>query len=47
MMEGPFILARMMQRYRPVAVPDKVAQMHIGITIRTKDGVWVGLEKRG
>jgi cytochrome P450 len=47
MMEGPFILARMMQRYRPVAVPDRVAQMHIGITIRTRDGVWVGLEKRG
>ncbi len=46
MMEGPFILARLMQRYQPVAVPEKVAQMHIGITLRTKDGVWVKLEKR-
>jgi cytochrome P450 len=46
MMEGPLILARLMQRFQPVAVPDKVAQMHIGITLRTKDGVWVALEKR-
>ncbi|MBX2997672.1 MAG: cytochrome P450 [Caldilineaceae bacterium] len=47
LMEGPFILARLMQRYEPVAVPEKVAQMHIGLTIRTKDGVWVKLNKRG
>jgi cytochrome P450 len=46
LMEGPFILARLMQRYRPVAVPDKVAQLHIGLTLRTKDGVWVRLQKR-
>ena len=46
MMEGPLILARLMQRFQPVAVPDKVAQMHIGITLRTKDGVWVTLKKR-
>lgn len=46
LMEGPFILARLMQRYEAVAVPDKTAQMHIGLTIRTKDGVWVRLKKR-
>lgn len=46
LMEGPFILARMMQRYQPVAVPGKVAHMHVGLTIRTKDGVWVQLQKR-
>lgn len=41
-----FILARLVQRFRPPAAPGKEAKMHIALTIRTQDGVWVTLEKR-
>lgn len=45
MMEGALALAMLTQRYHLKAT-DHVAKAALSATLRTKDGVWVGLEKR-
>ncbi|REG22846.1 cytochrome P450 [Archangium gephyra] len=44
LMEGQHILARIAQRYDVSAVPGREAQVHIGTSIRAKNGVWVHLK---
>ena len=46
MMEGTLILAEMAQRYRLYAARDGDPQMAFTTTLRSKDGVWIQLEKR-
>ncbi|MBI1297662.1 cytochrome P450 [bacterium] len=46
MMEGALVLAMLAQRYTLAAVPGKVAQPHIAITLRPKTGVWTTLTTR-
>ena len=40
---GPLVLARVAQRFRLAAHPDRVARPHLSSTLRPKDGVWVQL----
>lgn len=46
LMEGQLILARIAQRYEVSAVPGREARLHLGTTLRAKDGVWVHLAAR-
>ncbi len=46
LMEGTLILAAMAQRYRVQAAATRDPQMAFTTTLRSKDGVWVQLEKR-
>jgi cytochrome P450 len=46
LMEAQLILARVAQRYQTSAVPGRETQMHVGATIRAKNGVWVHLKKQ-
>jgi cytochrome P450 len=46
LMEGQLILARIAQRYQVSAVPGREARLHLGTTLRAKDGVWVYLAVR-
>jgi cytochrome P450 len=46
LMEGQLILARLAQRFRMTALPGHVAQVHLGTTLRTRNGVWVRLSSR-
>jgi cytochrome P450 len=46
MMEGQLILARIAQRYDISAVPERTAKIHVAMTLRAKDGVWVRLQRR-
>lgn len=46
LMEGQLILSKLIQRYTIEAIPGRVAEPHIALTLRTKDGVWVNLKRR-
>ncbi|MFY0566911.1 cytochrome P450 [Archangium lansingense] len=46
LMEGQLILARIAQRYDVSAIPGREARIHIGTSIRAKNGVWVHLKAR-
>jgi cytochrome P450 len=46
MMEGQLILARLVQRYDFLAVPNRTASIRAAMTLRAKDGVWVRLQRR-
>ncbi len=46
LMEGPLILAMLAQRYSMKAVPGREVGVHVGTTLRMKDGLWVTLERR-
>lgn len=46
LMEAQLILARIAQRYRMSPVPGREARLHVGSSIRTKNGVWVHLGKQ-
>lgn len=46
LMEGQLILARIAQRYQVSAVPGREARLHLGTTLRAKNGVWVSLAPR-
>ncbi|WP_239470377.1 cytochrome P450 [Archangium violaceum] len=46
LMEGQLILARVAQRYEVSAVAGREAQVHIGTSLRAKEGVWVHLKAR-
>lgn len=46
LMEGQLILSKLIQRYTFTAVPGRVAEPYIAMTLRTKDGIWVNLNRR-
>lgn len=46
LMEGQLILSKLIQRYTIEAIPGRIAEPHIALTLRTKDGVWVNLQRR-
>jgi cytochrome P450 len=46
LLEGPLILAMLAQRYSMKPVPGRKVDVHVGTTLRMKDGLWVTLERR-
>ncbi|WP_437534478.1 cytochrome P450 [Sorangium sp. So ce726] len=46
LMEGQFILARLLQRYRVSAVPGRTTRLHVATTLRTSGSVWLWLDPR-
>ena len=46
LMEGQLILARAAQRFQPLAIPGRVAQLQLSALLHTKNGVWVRLKER-
>ena len=46
LMEGVFILARILSHYDVVPVAGRSAKVHVGTTLRPQDGVWVRIRRR-
>ena len=46
MVEGPLLLSMILRRFRVTVVPDRVPQPVAHLTVRSKDGIWLELEKR-
>jgi cytochrome P450 len=46
LMEGQFILSKLMQRYVLTAVPERQVKPRIGLTLRTQNGVFVTIKRR-
>ncbi|MFY0522041.1 cytochrome P450 [Archangium gephyra] len=46
LMEAQLILSRLTQRFQMSAVPGREPVLHLGTSMRTKDGVWVRLKAR-
>jgi cytochrome P450 len=46
LMEGQLILARAAQRFQPLAIPGRVAQLQLSALLHTRNGVWVRLKER-
>jgi cytochrome P450 len=46
LMEMTFILARLAQRFRISAIPERQAEVQFATTLRARNGVWVRLSPR-
>ncbi len=46
MVEGPLLLARMVQAFEVSCVPDRVPQPVAHLTVRAKDGIWLNVRRR-
>jgi cytochrome P450 len=46
LMEGQLILSRVAQRFEVSAIPGREVKLHIGLSMRAKDGVWLRVKER-